>query len=608
MAMPRLEVELTSARPDGTWTWRKAGARQPKGEVSSSLLPAEVKVGDVLKVEADMLIDGIEITEVFPNKGAKTGRFETIEMKGRPDPESFVSSQLAPKGRGGDRKGGRRDRGDRDDRPRGDGRGGDSRGPRSDGDRGPRRDGGDRRPRAAMPDLPERPKPKKIRPLRTHRTAALESLPPEQRPIAEQALQGGIPAVRLALETQNTNNLAQGLPEVQGDELIVMAERLLPRLNTAEWRDRAEAAMTIIDEVDLRDLRSVVVAADNIIRDEELTALKASLSEAYTRRADAEHASWLDELKILLDSDRTVRALRVSSRPPKAGVPLPKELAERLATAASASLTKETFTDRWDTVLDALCFSPVRTIVKATSLPETITDELKAIVEGVAERLPQIAEQFGIDPATVPKRARKRPGQERRGPKKAAGSGGRPGSESGRGDASQRPNDRPGKGDSKKAAPSHESNETTSPVLDDVLVEAAAVPVETAPVRAAQIEAAAPADVAPAETTPEPVAAEAPADPAPVEPDTTPAPVAAEAPADVAPVAADPPADPAPVEPEAPADVAPVEPEAPADVAPVEPDPAHEPAVTEAPADVAPVAAEAPVEAPAEAESAEQVE
>jgi hypothetical protein len=49
----RLEIELTSARGDGTWTWRAAGARQPKGELDGSLLAAGAKVGDVVRVEAE---------------------------------------------------------------------------------------------------------------------------------------------------------------------------------------------------------------------------------------------------------------------------------------------------------------------------------------------------------------------------------------------------------------------------------------------------------------------------------------------------------------------------------------------------------------------------
>ena len=62
----RLEVELTSQRDDGNWTWRAAGARQPKGELTTALVPDGTKVGDVLKVEADVDIDGITIMAVAP--------------------------------------------------------------------------------------------------------------------------------------------------------------------------------------------------------------------------------------------------------------------------------------------------------------------------------------------------------------------------------------------------------------------------------------------------------------------------------------------------------------------------------------------------------------
>jgi hypothetical protein len=71
--MPRrIELEVTSERPDGTWTWRAAGAREPKGELDGSLLPAGTKVGDVLRAEADFHVDGISILTVLPPKGARS--------------------------------------------------------------------------------------------------------------------------------------------------------------------------------------------------------------------------------------------------------------------------------------------------------------------------------------------------------------------------------------------------------------------------------------------------------------------------------------------------------------------------------------------------------
>ncbi|MEZ5322663.1 MAG: hypothetical protein R2698_11445 [Microthrixaceae bacterium] len=71
-----------------------------------------------------------------------------------------------------------------------------------------------------------------------------------------------MPAVRQAVDRQNELNREKGLPEIGGDELVALAERLLPRLRSAEWRDRADSALSLLDEVDLRDLRSVVGAAE----------------------------------------------------------------------------------------------------------------------------------------------------------------------------------------------------------------------------------------------------------------------------------------------------------------------------------------------------------
>ncbi len=67
----RLEIELTSERPDGTWTWRAAGAKQPKGELDATVLPQGSKVGDVVRADAEFAVDGIDIIAVLPPKGAR---------------------------------------------------------------------------------------------------------------------------------------------------------------------------------------------------------------------------------------------------------------------------------------------------------------------------------------------------------------------------------------------------------------------------------------------------------------------------------------------------------------------------------------------------------
>jgi hypothetical protein len=188
-------------------------------------------------------------------------------------------------------------------------------------------------------------------------------------------------------------------------------------LRAAEWRDRAEAALADLDELDLRDLRSVIGAAEGAARDDEARALATQLREGLARRVDEEQSSWLKEIASTLTEGRVVRALRLSSRPPKAGEPLPADLATRLVDAASAALASDTPADRWVTVLDALSFSPVHLRVEPASVPAEPGEALLTAVRASAARVPQIAARFGIDPSEAPAPRRTRGGQARGGRK-----------------------------------------------------------------------------------------------------------------------------------------------------------------------------------------------
>ena len=422
----RIEVELTSARPDGTWTWRAAGAREPKGVVEGSILPPSAKVGDVLRVDADMDVDGISILAVLPPKGARKEP-ERLEIIGSERTFEPVTSTLVDK-----RDRPRRDRSDRP--PRREGEGGDRRERR---DRPPKRDGDpatadraprpprqqrepkerrERPPRPPVPMLPERPKPKRLKPGRTHRKAILDSLPDEERAVAEQVLRGGVPAVREALKEQNEKLKAEGQPPIKSEGVVSLAEDLLPRLRVAEWLDRAEAALADLDELDLRDLRSVVAASgDSVVaRDESTRELAEKLRDGLSVRQDKEHQEWLADIDAALGVGRVVRALRLSSRPPKAGVRFPTELGTRLAEAAGAALAADAAPDRWGAVLEAVAYSPVRASVTPAGYPATVTDELTALVKPLAGQVPEIAKHFGIEPpppgARAPRQVRRPPG------------------------------------------------------------------------------------------------------------------------------------------------------------------------------------------------------
>ncbi|MBU3689053.1 MAG: hypothetical protein B7C54_08555 [Acidimicrobiales bacterium mtb01] len=406
----RIEIELTSSRPDGTWTWRAAGAREPKGVLDGTILPSGSKTGDVMKVDAEFDIDGIEILSVVQNR-AKANKVETITLIS--DDRNFqpVTQQLARRdkrdgrdgrdGRSGDRRGDRRDR-----RPRGEGESTDRR-PRGNGERPARPNDGERRERRpdrprrprfeAPPELPQRPRAKRLKSGSAHRKEVLATIPENQRPIAELALQG-MQAVRQKLKTANEALAAEGKPTMPEQTVLQMAQDLLPKLRVADWLDRAEAAKRDLDQLDLRDLRSVVAAANDpvIERDEACRPLVADLRAGLVTRTETEHQNWLADITAAVEIGRVVRALKLAGQPPKAGAIFPEELGRKLAEVTAANLTPDAFPDRWIAVLEAVAFSPVRSLLTVSAPPTNVTPELTKTVERLASLLPSIAALFGV--------------------------------------------------------------------------------------------------------------------------------------------------------------------------------------------------------------------
>ncbi|HMC39315.1 MAG TPA: hypothetical protein VKI19_06610, partial [Acidimicrobiales bacterium] len=456
--MPRrIEIELTSARPDGTWTWRAAGARQPKGVLDGGLLYEGAKAGDVLKAEAEFELEGIVITSVAAPKGDARAAPETIEVvgPGRPDGPG-VTTQLVGRADRRDRRGDddrRRERrpvaGGGEGRPRREGgppargddrgrrpshgerdgrsehapgaeRGPDERGrprdgaggrpPRPAGERRPPRSGerpegpvrtssqADRAERAERADRADRGKARRLNPGSAHRKSVMESLPPEEQAIAEPLLRGGIPAVRTALHLEREKAEAEGRPAPNAEALLALAETLLPRLRAAEWRDRAEAAVAAIDDISMRDLRSVAAGAD-MARDEESRALAGRLREAIDARVAKLHAGWVDEITAQLDSGRVVRAVRLSGRPPDAGARLEPELAGRLAEAAGATMSPDTSADLWASMLEAVAESPIRRSVVPAGLPADAPPDLRRAAHQFSGSIPALAKMLGV---TIP--------------------------------------------------------------------------------------------------------------------------------------------------------------------------------------------------------------
>src|SRR4051812_28691761 len=234
----RIDIELTSALADCSWTWRAAGARKPNGVLDGSILPEGAKVGDEIKAEMEQMLEGVEILSVVKGRHKSAGA-NVIEILPSSEPFEAVIETRARRsrteGRSGDRDRPRRDNRNRDRDGR-DGRGRDDRKPddrnrddrarddrpRDDRRGGQGRPGDDRRERAsrrdrphfeAPPELPQRPKPKRLRRGKARRNAVLAEIPEEQRPLAELASQG-MAAVRTRVKEENAKLEASGQPKM----------------------------------------------------------------------------------------------------------------------------------------------------------------------------------------------------------------------------------------------------------------------------------------------------------------------------------------------------------------------------------------------------------
>ena len=232
----RIEVELTSQSDETTWTWRAAGAKLPRGTVDAALVP-----------------DGHRRGHRAAGRGGDDARRHDGDRAARPQGEGRAQADRADRdprhppegprrqrrpGRQGQASPGRRRRRRPRRRPSA---GRPARAAPGSGDRGPRGDGpgprgrrsADRRPadggrsgrEGAARTGPARPGGRESvagtsrrRPTAStiYRNAALAELRPEQMPVAEQLLRGGIPSVRQAIDEQNTRARAEGRPEVTG--------------------------------------------------------------------------------------------------------------------------------------------------------------------------------------------------------------------------------------------------------------------------------------------------------------------------------------------------------------------------------------------------------
>lgn len=447
-----MEIELTSAKDDGSFTWRAAGARQPKGVVVADLLSPAAKVGDVLRVDAEVEVDGITILSVLPGrtKATPAGRIELLQSstpspgvttallsEGSPrnDRRDLLAGSRRPERRPSRASGGPAP-GTRQRPPQGPGSPAArtrSAGQAPEGRVAPRpqRERVQTTPRSSIPprevsstanlardrardprraderDSPRR-QPFRLEPGSVHRDELIATLPAEQRPIAEQLALGGLPGVRRALAQEREHARAEGRPEVTGEAIVALAEQLLPRVKQAIWHDRADAVKAHLDKVSLRDLRTTVTSASP--HDDPTRTLARTLREELDGRLTKLRTTWESQITHALEEGRVLQALRLSGQPPEPTARLGAALVGPLAERAGAAMTSDTSPERWLAILDGAAASPVRRQIRPLGMPEDPTGELRRRAIKAAGSLPALASLLGLAmPPPPPKSLQKSP-------------------------------------------------------------------------------------------------------------------------------------------------------------------------------------------------------
>ena len=453
----RIEIEITSLNGDVA-TWRAAGAKLPKGVLNSSLVPGGPVIGNVYRADVEQYMEGIEILSVMAPKTAspvdpRNERLELIPtVKTGPD----VVVTYAPKGRGGSRREGAdtRREGGPSRREGGPGRREPSSGRRETGPgrresgsaktegtearessarpertkrpprnpvdreassstpgerpaRGPRTD---RPARGARPPRPERPVGPVQPPMTTtHRNSLLATLSPEQLPVAEQLLRGGMPSVRAAVAEQNKNATAQDRPTIDAVTIDRIAENLLGKTNLALWKDRAAGAIGAGRELRLRDLRAVVTSAKTVSLDEEARAQLKELQVSLTARLEHLRTQWNAKLESAIESKNVKEALALVARPPDMSTRVSADTAVKVVAITSEALNAEADPTLWKEIVALTIDTSIRRNVKPLGIPND--ESCKAVAIHNAGAIPEFAKLLGmkVPPPPPPTRITRRP-------------------------------------------------------------------------------------------------------------------------------------------------------------------------------------------------------
>lgn len=242
----------------------------------------------------------------------------------------------------------------------------------------------------------------------TYRNALLATLSPEQLPVAEQLLRGGMPAVRSAVAEQNKNATTQGRPTIDASTIERIAEDLLARTNLALWKDKAAGAIGAGRELRLRDLRAVVTAAKTVSLDDEGRTQLKELQTNLTARLEILRTQWNEKLEAAVSSKNVPEALRLVARPPDMSTRVSAEMATKVVAITSEALTADLDPAKWQEIVNLTVDTSIRRNVKPVGIPND--EASKALAVKNAGAIPEFAKLLGmkVPPPPPPTRAPRR--------------------------------------------------------------------------------------------------------------------------------------------------------------------------------------------------------
>jgi hypothetical protein len=241
-----------------------------------------------------------------------------------------------------------------------------------------------------------------------HRNALLATLSPEQLPVAEQLLRGGMPSVRSAVALQNKNASAQGRPTIDPTTIERIAEELIKRTNLALWKDRAGGAIIAGRELRLRDLRAVVTSAKTVSLDDDARVQLKELQASLTARVDHLRTQWNERLEAAITSKNVKEALGLVARPPDVSTRVSADAAVRVVALVSEALSAEQDPLQWREIVELAADTSIRRNVKPQGIP---SDEAsRAVAVHNAGAIPELAKLLGmkVPPPPPPTRVLRR--------------------------------------------------------------------------------------------------------------------------------------------------------------------------------------------------------